>query len=130
MNKIILLLLSLIPTLALAKKSYPPYPEVWGYDISDDLGANPTHLTPMLMNNGDYLFLYLKDGQGTLLHFFENIKKKFADSKRYDSYLASQGGSLPPDVKGFVELKDNKIIDVATNYDAYLKQYNFFHSFQ
>lgn len=130
-RNLVVLLLCLVPVLAGAKQSYPPYPEVWGYDIIDDANTASANVTPMSLSNGDYIFLYHrlrlkvdKDVQGAIFHFFEGTKREFKTSNELNKYLDSKGGVIPPEVTEYIKLKDKKIIDVAINNKAYLKYNN------
>jgi len=62
------------------KPKYPPYPDVWGYDISDDVdiySAASSYIEKRA--NGDYtIFYYDKNGIGyNIINTFEREKKKF-----------------------------------------------------
>jgi len=132
MYKIIILLLCLIPTLALAKKSYPPYPEVWGYDISDDFNkSSGLSFDISRMKNGDYILYYpsLPDvskagAYDTAIHFFEGAKRKFSGLKALSKYMNSLGEASTRKIRSHIVLKDGKIIDVNVNNRAYMKHHN------
>lgn len=92
---IVLLLLILVVSLAYAEeKKYPPYPDVWGYELPVYGTSRPvTHVAKM--PDGDYIISYIREVKGKLpevtfkyawISFFSHISKDFTESE-YDEFL-------------------------------------------
>ncbi|MCE2992408.1 MAG: hypothetical protein LW825_05800 [Candidatus Jidaibacter sp.] len=98
------------------KPKYPPYPDVWGYDISDDVdiySAASSYIEKRA--NGDYtIFYYDKNGIGyNIINTFEREKKKFPDWKELDKYLNSSGKRMFSGESRFASLSDGKLISTS-----------------
>lgn len=66
MRRLIILFLLALPQLACAdtassEKKYPPYPDVWGYELPyPSEGNRYSHIDPLMMENGDIYFTYVQ----------------------------------------------------------------------
>ncbi|MDF3046894.1 MAG: hypothetical protein K0R73_12 [Candidatus Midichloriaceae bacterium] len=97
-----------------SKLKYPPYPDVWGYDITDDVDTSsvvPLHIEKRL--DGDYTIFYRDKDKVSynVISVFKKEKKKFPNWKELDKYLDSKGKRMFSGEKQFVALSDGKVID-------------------
>ncbi|MDF3047659.1 MAG: hypothetical protein K0R73_777 [Candidatus Midichloriaceae bacterium] len=98
------------------KLKYPPYPDVWGYDISDDSNQEFPFLCIDKSEDGDYTISYSdKDGESfNVINVFKGGKKKFPNWKELDKYLDSEDKRMFSGSARFASLSDGKLI--ATGY--------------
>ncbi|MCE2991968.1 MAG: hypothetical protein LW825_03485 [Candidatus Jidaibacter sp.] len=96
------------------KIKYPLYPDIWGYDISDDVDASsvvPLHIEKN--SDGDYIIFYSdKDGIGyNAINVFKGERRKFPSGKALDKCLDSRGKRMFSGESRFASLSDGKLID-------------------
>jgi hypothetical protein len=117
---LILLFLLVFAAFSNAKESkYPPYPDVWGYDLIVDFDQESIRLTANLMHNGDYLLRYPsiethdndKTKGDTLLCFFAQKKIFFKELEAATKYANKLGLKYGP-VKPYIILRDQKVMDL------------------
>lgn len=123
-----MVVLCLMPMLAIAKPSYPPYPDIWGYDLMEDFNQDSIGLAAYYMNNGDYILHYPStktddsdEMDYTLLSFFERKKrvfKRIEDAMRYFDVLGFKPG---PRIRPYIVLSDGKIIDINNKPKVFIK---------
>jgi hypothetical protein len=99
------------------KVKYPPYPDVWGYDILDDVDISsvaPLHIEKG--SDGDYTIFYRnKDGVSfNVINVFKGGKRSFSSGDELDKYLDSRGKRMFSGGSRFASLSDGKLITTDT----------------
>jgi hypothetical protein len=106
---------SVCESAAKTKVKYPPYPDVWGYDILDDVDTSDiVSLHIGKMTDDDYTIFYSdKDGTSyNIINVFKGEKKRFSSWEELDKYLDSRGGRFHPGSAPYASLSDGKVIDI------------------
>ncbi len=106
---------------------FPPYPDIWGYDLMEDFNQDINmRLSESLMKNGDYLLRYPSTKTPgndktdyTFLFYFEQKKKAFKGIEEAMKYFDTLGFEPGEGIKPYIILKDKtkdkKIIDINQN---------------
>lgn len=102
------------------KVKYPPYPDVWGYDILDDADTSARYsFTIAALKDGDYAIEYYstpskdnKDVDTSVIHFFSGVKRHFATTKKNLEYYHDEKFFDPR--TQFVTLSDDKVVDSSS----------------
>ncbi|MDF3047164.1 MAG: hypothetical protein K0R73_282 [Candidatus Midichloriaceae bacterium] len=109
------------------KKKFPPYPDVWGYDLMDDFSDDQhSSFTVRRIGNGDYVVWYPSkktpgntDVDYTILSYFGQEKRKFKrvqDAIKYFNTLGFKPASSkarPYIVLNKDDIGGEKIIDIT-----------------
>ena len=118
---IVLLLASL--SVHAAEKHYPPYPDVWGYDLSDypAMKSNQSRVDAFRMDDGDIWFVFnyeIKADQNAneyiLLKFFKKEQEKLNTEQRNTLFQKISEKSIS-NVKVKIAFKDGSFLEKINN---------------
>lgn len=124
---IIMLYLFVLPVITTAKeidikKKYPPYPDIWGYDLSDYPAVKEGHaaIRSYYTQDGDIIFRFKAEYSDKPPHSKENpeikflnlkfFEGKFFEVKDFDKYEKENKLGSTSTPYGQVKLKDGSII--------------------